>query len=311
MNKKIIAIIIIIIIIIIVLILGSILYLRKSNFNRNITLEDINENTQVLTSSTNIDTNDITANNIDLSNDYIQTGSKENRGFVVDNVLHSKTQGDIHFSSYLPNGYNQDKKYAIYFALPGWEGLYFQGVGTNLVEPYPFEAQKYNKDMIIISPQLDDWGEESANDTIALVEYFLENYNIDKSKMYISGVSGGGETLSIVLGKRPELFTAALYVSSKWDGNLEVLANSKTPLYMVIGENDSYYGSEKTKNAYNSLSKLYKEKGLSEDEINQILVLDVKEHSYFTSRGYSDEHAGCGSFAYEESIMNWIFTKSK
>ena len=52
--------------------------------------------------------------------------------------------------------------------------------------------------MIIISPQLDDWGEESANDTIALVEYFLNNVNIDESKVYISGASGGGETLSIV-----------------------------------------------------------------------------------------------------------------
>lgn len=58
--------------------------------------------------------------------------------------------------------------------------------------------------MIIISPQLDDWGEESANDTIALVEYFLNNVNIDESKVYISGASGGGETLSIVLGKRPD-----------------------------------------------------------------------------------------------------------
>ena len=39
-----------------------------------------------------------------------------------------------------------------------------------------YEAQKYNKDMIIVSTQLNDWGEQSANDCIALVEYFLENY---------------------------------------------------------------------------------------------------------------------------------------
>ena len=56
--------------------------------------------------------------------------------------------------------------------------------------------------MIIISPQLDDWGEKSANDTIFLVEYFLNHYNIDKSKVYISGLSGGGETLSLVLEKK-------------------------------------------------------------------------------------------------------------
>lgn len=282
MNKKAI-IILIIVILIICLAIGFLVYMRRNDFSNYIELNNIGKNTQTLSDTNNVNNNEIIYNN-KLSTDYIEIGSKENRGFVVDNVLHSKAQDDIHFSSYLPKDYNKDKKYAIYFALPGWEGLYFQGVGANLVESYPFETQKYNKDMIIISPQLDDWGEESANDCIALVEYFLENYNIDKSKVYISGVSGGGETLSIVLGKRPELFTAALYVSSKWDGDLEVLANSKTPLYMVIGENDSYYGSEKTKTAYNSLYQIYEEKGLTKSEIDNILVLDVKDHSYFTSR---------------------------
>lgn len=214
----------------------------------------------------------------------------------------------LHF---YPEGYDETKQYAIYFALPGWEGLYFQGVGANMMEPFPYEAQNYNSEMIIISPQLDDWGEESADDTIALVEYFLNNVNIDKSKVYISGASGGGETLSIVLGKRPELFTAALFISSQWDGNLNVLADARTPLYIVIGENDSYYGSTKAKDAYNNLHKLYENQGLSNEQIEQILVLDVKPHEYFTSQGIQDEHAGLGSFAYDENVMSWIFSKSK
>lgn len=245
------------------------------------------------------------------SNNYMEVGKTKIKGFVIDNVLHSEKQGDIHFTSYYPDNYNDNEEYAIYFALPGWEGLYFQGVGSNMYESLPFEAQKYNEKMIIISPQLDDWGEESANDTIFLVEYFLNHYNIDKSKVYITGLSGGGETLSLVLEKRPELFTSALYVSSQWDGKYDKLIELRTPLYMVIGENDSYYGSAKTKNAYNDMYKLYKKSGLSDEEINKILVLDVKPHEYFTSKGYSDEHAGCNIFAYEEDIMNWVFRKVK
>lgn len=245
------------------------------------------------------------------SNDYITVGTEEEKGFIIDNVFHSEMQGDIHFSSFYPNDYDENKEYAIYFALPGWEGLYFQGLGNNLYESYPFEAQKYNEDMIIISPQLDDWGEESALDTIALVEYFLNNYNIDKSKVYISGVSGGGETLSLVLEKAPELFTSALYVSSQWDGEYDNLVKARTPLYMVIVENDSYYGSEKTKTAYNEMYSLYENAGLTKEEIDEILVLDVKPHSYFEEQGYDDEHMGCNLFAYEEDIMNWIFSKVK
>ena len=48
--------------------------------------------------------------------------------------------------------------------------------------------------MIVIAPQLEDWGETSANQTIALVEYFLSHYNIDQ--VYAEGYSGGGETMS-------------------------------------------------------------------------------------------------------------------
>ena len=57
-------------------------------------------------------------------------------------------------------------------------------------EEYGFEARKYNEKMIIVAPQLSDWGETSANQTIALVEYFLEAYNIDQNKVYGNGFSG-------------------------------------------------------------------------------------------------------------------------
>lgn len=203
MKRKIL--VIILVLIIILVIAGIIYFTRNQQSNKN------PENTTTISTNTINEENSTIENSEkeNTSKERIEQGSREDRGFIVDNILHSEKQGDIHFSSYFPSNYDENKEYAIYFALPGWEGLYFQGVGTNLVEPYPFEAQKYNENMIIISPQLDDWGEESANDTIALVEYFLNNYNIDKSRVYISGVSGGGETLSIVLGKRPELFTSA------------------------------------------------------------------------------------------------------
>ena len=50
---------------------------------------------------------------------------------------------------------------------------------------------------------------------------------------------------------------------------------------MVIGENDSYYGSEKTKTAYSEMYSLYEDAGLTKEEIDEILVLDVKPHNYF------------------------------
>ena len=61
--------------------------------------------------------------------------------------------------------------------------------------------------MIIVAPQLNDWKETSARqtialtryflghyniETIALTRYFLGHYNIDPQKVYLNGYSGGG-----------------------------------------------------------------------------------------------------------------------
>ena len=65
----------------------------------------------------------------------VTPGMEEYRGFVIDNVLHSPNDGDIH--------------YALYVTLPGYEGLYFLGVAANIKsEAFGFEAQKYNSEMV-------------------------------------------------------------------------------------------------------------------------------------------------------------------
>ena len=243
-----------------------------------------------------------------LSGGASEAGTETYRGFVIDNVYHSPNDGDIHYNVYIPESYDGSRPYALFFTLPGYEGLYFQGVARNLeAEGYGFEAQKYNEEMIVVAPQLSDWRETSANQTIALLEYFLDAYNIDREKVYANGYSGGGETMSLVMGKRPELFTAYLHCSSQWDGDLEVLAESRTPVYLVIGEDDEYYGSGPTRRAYDTLRGLYEDQGLTDAEIGELLVLDVKDGSYFRDRGMSNQHGGGGLFAYDETIMGWLF----
>jgi predicted peptidase len=147
----------------------------------------------------------------------VTEGTTYYRDFILDNVLHTKKNGDIHYNLYVPKSYEKSKKkYALYVTLPGYQGLYFQGVAQNVMtENFGFEAMKYSSRMIILAPQLSDWGETSADQTIALVKYFLKNYRIDSSKVYISGYSGGGETLSLVLSKNPGLFKRALLCSSQ------------------------------------------------------------------------------------------------
>lgn len=64
------------------------------------------------------------------------------------------------------------------------------------------------------------------------------------------------------------------------------------PVYFAIGRNDEYYGLEPMQEAYDTLHALYEQQGLTDSEIDELLVLDVKEHEYFTERGMSNEHGG-------------------
>lgn len=243
--------------------------------------------------------------------DKVTEGTDTYKGFLLDNVLHSSEEGDIHYNVYIPDSYDGSKPYALFFILPGYEGLYFQGVGVNIkAEGFGFAAQEYNPEMIIVAPQLNDWGETSARQTIALTEYFLSAYNIDKSKVYAEGYSGGGETMSLVMGMRPDLYTAYLQCSSQWDGAYEPVVQAKTPVYFVVGAHDEYYGSEPSEDAYNNLRELYQKEGLSDEEIDDLLVLDVKDDSYFSDQGVTNQHGqGGGLFVEDDAVMGWLFGK--
>ena len=76
---------------------------------------------------------------------------------------------------------------------------------------------------------------------------------------------------------------------------------------MVTGENDSYYGSGSVRETYETLVRLYRDKGLSDEEIQKLVVLDLKDQAWFDERGIRDQHGGGGYFAREEDIMGWLF----
>lgn len=57
----------------------------------------------------------------DSAGDYATEGTEEYRGFTLDNVLHSQTEGDIHYNLYIPDSYDGTKPCVIFFTLPGYD----------------------------------------------------------------------------------------------------------------------------------------------------------------------------------------------
>ena len=231
----------------------------------------------------------------------------------LNNTLQGEN-GTIHYTTYFPENYDETKSYPMLVTLPGWSSLFNTIEHTPLTDnPYADKnAEAWSDilgDMIVVSPSLTDWGNRSAYQTIELVDYFTENYSVDKTKIYAAGHSAGGETLSRVIDLRPELFAAYLHSASQWDGGYDNAAKNKVPIYICMAQNDEYYGARTATTAYDNLKSAYLKNGISESELGDYLVLDLKDNSYFKDNFTGSYHGGGQLFAYDSDIIHWLISR--
>lgn len=125
-------------------------------------------------------------------------------GFITEQVF-SGADGEIHYSYYLPEGYDASKIYPMVMVMPGYDRMWFgeSSSGSNLDWRGFLSWTELDEDIIVVSAQLTDWGEKSARQAIELTEYFLQIYSVDPNRVYAAGYSAGGETMSQAVSMRP------------------------------------------------------------------------------------------------------------
>ena len=118
-------------------------------------------------------------------------------GFT-ENLTIDGNDGVIHFSYYLPEGYDTESKYPLVVAMPGYDRMWFgdDSAGNNLTWNGVTTWINAPEPVIIVSAQLTDWGEKSARQANELAEYMIANFPVDTSRVYAAGYSAGGETMS-------------------------------------------------------------------------------------------------------------------
>lgn len=96
----------------------------------------------------------------------------------------------------------------------------------------------------VLFPQnLNGWDNFSTQDAIRLVRLVIKKYNIDQDKVYIEGISNGGQGMFECLKRAPWLFAAAIGMSAINDGfiNAQHVAPSVAhiPLWLFQGGQDT------------------------------------------------------------------------
>ncbi len=233
-------------------------------------------------------------------------------GLFTEQIL-SGSDGDIHYSYYLPQSYDGRSRFPLMVVMPGYDMMWFgeNSSGRNLSWSGFTSWTKLDTEMIVVSAQLTDWGEKSARQAIELTEYFIDNFDVDTSRIYAAGYSAGGETMSRAISMRPDLYAAYLHGASQWDGDYTPIAENGVAVYIYMAEGDEYYGSAKARSAYEKLHRAYENMGYSDAYINKVLRIETPGNTFFNEMGIYNYHGGANVVFDDPDNLNWIISHSK
>lgn len=248
----------------------------------------------------------------DAESSTLETGISMQTGLIGEQIL-SGTEGDIHYSYFLPKGYDGIQKYPMVVVMPGYDRMWFgeESSGSNLNWNGFTSWTELDTPMIVVSAQLTDWHEKSARQALELTEYFAENFAVDTSRIYAAGYSAGGETMSRAVSMRPDLYAAYLHGASQWDGSYDSVAENGVAVFIYMAEGDEYYGSDKARSAYENLHAAYENAGWSDAEIDRVLRLEIPENAVFNKMGIYNYHGGANIVFDDPDNLNWVISHSK
>ncbi|HEU5102435.1 MAG TPA: prolyl oligopeptidase family serine peptidase, partial [Roseiflexaceae bacterium] len=227
-------------------------------------------------------------------------------GFTIDQVLPGR-QGDIHYSYYLPPGYNPSRRYPMVLTVPGYgELLHSLGDQTRGINLFTDRSSlawtQASEDVIVVALQ-PAGNASAAAQAIELTEHFLDAYSVDSDRVYAMGYSAGGEILSQALNTRADLFAAYIHASSRWNGSYDDVVKHRLPVYIFMAESDEYYGAQRARDAYDGLTARYADAGLGPEDIARLVVLDLPDDAYFARQGINYFHDGGKLAADNDAII--------
>lgn len=181
--------------------------------------------------------------------DARKTKPKPPSGFLTKSVTIDKKT--FNYAVFVPATYDGKKPFPIILALHGVgecgsDGLRQLTVGLgNAIQGDVAKWQRF----IIVFPQKqhteENW-EEAESMVLAEFNQTLREFNIDKSRMYLTGLSQGGHGAFAIGSRHPELFAAVVPICGWGDKSL-VQGLSKTPMWVFHGDADEVIDVNRSK----------------------------------------------------------------
>lgn len=157
-----------------------------------------------------------------------------------------RTGRDLPYNLFLPEGYSEQTQYPLVMFIHD-KGPLDDNVKTTLrqgIGAVIWASDEVQKDhpCIVLAPQFSkvpsgDGEPDMLETTFDLYEYIVDQYSVDKKRLYTTGQSMGCMS-SIAMGiRRPDFFTAFLLVAGQWDAEaMKVLHDAK--MFIIVSRGD-------------------------------------------------------------------------
>lgn len=146
---------------------------------------------------------------------------------------------------YLPKDYDASKKYPMVVLLHGGGGNYYNDSGTT--EDDAFMKKCEEKDVILVCPNGRHklpkinalYQNEGMEDVLQVMEDVEGYYSVDKSRVYLTGLSMGGFGTWYIGSQHPELFAAIAPLSSYLSDAVITENLVDLPVFAIHGDLDT------------------------------------------------------------------------
>lgn len=267
-----------------------------------------------------------------------RTTENDIAGFKQYTYTDPETGCTIPYNLFLPNGYSPDKKYPLMFFVPDASAnsnevkmAIVQGNGATIwatpeeqaKHPCIILAPEYTQDLVSSIGMLttdDNVWTPGLTLVTHLLQNVIDNYSVDKNRIYGTGQSQGGMTNIAISDRYPDLFAAQYLVACQWNTKeMEVLKDKN--LWIIVSEGDSkaYPGMNDATARWEKLgTKVARDKNMWNPKSTPQEFDDLVQHmagkganiNYSVLKG--GNHMYTWTIAYNiEGIRDWLFLQSK
>ena len=236
--------------------------------------------------------------------------------FVYDTFTHDGST--LPYASFVPDDYDPSRAYPVVVILPG-HGMGYDGdnAGVQVAADIPATAwlrpvwTGTDEDVIVLAPQNPRVGVAAeAAIMVALLDWFMQTYNIDPNRVYASTVSYGSTTAwQAMATTRPGLFSAALITGGFAVSAAQAagIAADRTPIWITHGTNDHLLNVATTgRLSRDRLRSAYIAAGVDPAAVN-----DLVRYTEYGNDAFSqpDRHLAAAPTYEDETILQWLLAQ--